>query len=115
MKKLSVLFGLLLMVSIVTANNNKNKNAVPEKKVCELKGQIIDKENGDALTGVAVCIEGTTEIAYTNFDGEFTFQNITPGSYKLMAEFVTYEEAELIVDAQTSMNRVEIVLMSVVK
>jgi hypothetical protein len=55
-----------------------------------IKGQIIDKTTGDALTGVTVRLNNGSE-AYTDFNGNFVFSNVKPGKYQIQTSYISYE------------------------
>jgi len=73
---------------------------------------VTDKSSSEALVGVEVQIEGTNQKVYTDFDGKFTFCNLKPGEYKLVASYISYEKNVVEhIDAEKS-NQVSILLES---
>jgi len=83
MKFRVVLLFLGLLQGLTTfANANTGKIA----------GQIIDKKTGEELIGVTVVIEGTTSGAATDFEGKFSIGNLQPGTYNLIASYVSYSK-----------------------
>ena len=58
----------------------------------KIAGQIIDKKTGEELIGVTVIIEGTTFGAATDFEGKFIIGNLQPGTYNLIASYVSYSK-----------------------
>lgn len=60
-----------------------------------LSGIVSDATTGETLVGVEVSLEGTKFKTYTNFDGEFSFAGIKPGSYKVITSYVSYEKSQL--------------------
>jgi hypothetical protein len=56
------------------------------------KGVVVDKVSGETLAGVKVTIDGTNLEVYTNFDGEFEFNGLEPGTYKINCNLITYNE-----------------------
>jgi hypothetical protein len=58
-----------------------------------LLGKVIDFSSGEALTGVEVTIEGSNKKSYTDFDGNFKFENLTPGEYNIIASFISYNKS----------------------
>ncbi len=97
MKKLFFVLHLLLTVSLVSASDDKgsgggkaNPATGSEAAVMEITGRVVDQNTGEALTGVRVSLEGTEVRVYTDFDGRFRFENLTPGMYNLSATYVSY-------------------------
>ncbi|MEM6336172.1 MAG: carboxypeptidase-like regulatory domain-containing protein, partial [Bacteroidota bacterium] len=56
----------------------------------KISGRVTDAQTGDALPGVNVIIEGTTQGAGTDLDGYYTILNVRPGTYTLDASFIGY-------------------------
>ena len=46
---------------------------------------------GAPIAGASVYLEGTAKGAQTDFDGNYSIQNVTPGSYNLIASYIGYE------------------------
>lgn len=93
MKKLIVI--IIALVAVATSTFAKESSKPVEKAPIQasvLTGKIIDKVSGEELVGVAVRIDGTENICYTDFEGNFAFNNIKPGSYKLDVEMISYEK-----------------------
>ncbi|MCB1060221.1 MAG: outer membrane beta-barrel protein [Calditrichaeota bacterium] len=55
-----------------------------------IQGLIVDAENGDAMIGVTVMLEGTSQGAATDLDGNFVIRNVAPGSYTVIANYIGY-------------------------
>ena len=60
-----------------------------------LKGKVTDADNGDALIGANVTIEGTTMGAATDMNGEYTVENVPAGTYTVIVAYIGYTEAVL--------------------
>ncbi len=58
---------------------------------CNLQGQIFDHVTGEALAGVKVKICGTNLTTYTDFDGNFSYENLIPGKYDIETSLISYE------------------------
>lgn len=56
----------------------------------KISGVIIDADNGEALPGVQVVIEGTTLGSTTDLEGRYFIIGVPPGSYSLRATFMGY-------------------------
>ncbi|MCI0692410.1 TonB-dependent receptor [candidate division KSB1 bacterium] len=60
----------------------------------DIKGRVIDGENGEALPGVNVIIQGTYYGAASDLDGNFTIANINPGVYTIQASIIGYKQVQ---------------------
>lgn len=56
----------------------------------KISGTVTEASTGDALPGVSVVIDGTTQGAITDMDGFYTILNVSPGTYDLRASFIGY-------------------------
>ena len=76
------------------------KNELTQQNV--ITGKVIDSD-GQPLPGVTVLIKGTTTGTVTNFDGEYTLQNIESGN-TLVFSFVGMMTQEIIAGNKTTIN-----------
>lgn len=61
-----------------------------------IKGKILDGELfNEPLLMAAVSLKNTVQATHTNFNGNFEFEDITPGSYHVVVQFLGYEAIEL--------------------
>lgn len=102
MKKIILVATILLSGFALYAKDGKTSTEVSNNSTCIVKGQITDKINGESLTGVTVRIAESNIVAYTDFDGEFTFGNLAPGIYTIETSLVSYEEETIQVTAKAS-------------
>ncbi len=56
----------------------------------KITGTVIDAETGDAIIGVSVYLEGTSQGAVTDIDGTYTIKKVVPGTYSLRVQAVNY-------------------------
>lgn len=56
-----------------------------------IRGQVIDKETGEALIGANVVLEGTQMGTATDNEGIFEIKNVPAGEYKVVIEYVGYK------------------------
>jgi len=76
-----------------SANKNKSNETTSANAVVSISGKVIDFTSGEALAGVEVAIEGSTKKVRTDFDGNFKIDNIKPGSYNLIASYISYNKS----------------------
>ncbi len=53
-------------------------------------GKVVDKSNNEPIIGLVIIIDGTTNGVQTNFDGQYEFKNLKPGTYKLVFKYISY-------------------------
>lgn len=80
---LHLILACILLVSSVYA---QEETTAPGS----IQGIVVDAENGDAMIGVSVMLEGTTQGAASDLDGNFTIRNVAPGAYTLIANYIGY-------------------------
>ncbi len=102
----SVILTLAILVTVTLGYSAEKENSAKKNQPSEtveisgsskpatinLMGQVIDFNSGEALTGVEVTIEGMNKKAYTDFDGNFRFDNLNPGEYNIIASFISYNK-----------------------
>ena len=76
-----------------SANKNKSNETVSANAVVSISGKVIDFTSGEALAGVEVAIEGSSKKVHTDFDGNFKIDNVKPGSYNLIASYISYKKS----------------------
>ena len=97
--KYILIIGFLLVSSVTgfsrswnKGNRGSNEVATIESKVI---GYVVDRNTGEAIVGAKVKIEGENQEAYTDFDGQFEFTNLRPGTYTIICNMVTYEDFKI--------------------
>jgi hypothetical protein len=50
----------------------------------------VRSEDGETLPGASVSLKGTSHGTFTNADGKYTLEHVSPGSYKLLVSFMGY-------------------------
>ena len=56
-----------------------------------IKGKILDAQTNEPLIGASVLIEGTTNGAAADLDGNYVIHNVGAGTYTLIASYVAYQ------------------------
>jgi CarboxypepD_reg-like domain len=112
MKKILIGFLSLMLTIAVTAKENETKNstATDNAATIVLVGSISDANSGESLVGVEVKIEGTDLKTYTDFDGNFTFANVKPGEYKVVANYISYKPVTETLEASNKNNELKLKL-----
>ncbi len=86
---------IAMVVSLSWAGNNDNDVSTENANLVSLSGFINDNATNETLAGVKVTLEGTNQVAYTDFDGNFVFENIQPGVYNLNASYISYRQEDI--------------------
>lgn len=55
-----------------------------------ISGKVIDEKSGETLPGATVILQGTTQGAATDLDGNYTIRSVKPGTYTLVCRFISY-------------------------
>jgi uncharacterized surface anchored protein len=114
MKKILVGFLSLVLAITVTAKEKEAKTALPTESnaAVVVTGSISDAKSGESLVGVEVKLEGTDLKTYTDFDGNFTFNNVKPGNYNLVTSYISYREKTENLQVSSKENELKIKLQS---
>ena len=94
MKKLFLVGVVIGLATLLYAGDNSKAE---ESAKYSISGQVFDSQNGEALVGVAVMIGEKTQ--YTDFDGNFTFNEIEAGEYVIETSYVSYDNKKVEVKA----------------
>lgn len=57
----------------------------------KIRGTVKDKQSGEPLIGASIIIDGTTQGASTDVNGEYIILNVQPGKYTLRASYLGYQ------------------------
>jgi hypothetical protein len=93
MKKIILSAISILFLGVTLAFADGETIASSPVKSAKIEGKVLDLSTGEALTGVAVSIKGTDRVAYTDFDGNYTFEGLKPGTYNLVASYISYKNS----------------------
>ncbi|HEX2868939.1 MAG TPA: TonB-dependent receptor [Ignavibacteriales bacterium] len=74
------LFLILLLPAVVSAGTRGT-----------IKGKVTDLQSGEPLIGANVIVDGTSQGASTDVNGEFQIQNLEAGVYTLKSSFIGYQ------------------------
>lgn len=85
MKKLIIMFLLLIGITTVYAQQ------------LDITGTVVDKKLNEPIIGANVLVKGTSNGTITDFNGEFTLKNVAKGS-TLVVSFIGYQPQSIIVD-----------------
>jgi hypothetical protein len=93
MKKILTFAISLLFLGLTVALAEGEPTGSSPVKSSKIEGKVLDMVTGEALAGVAVSIKDADLVAYTDFDGNYTFENLKPGIYNLVASFISYKNS----------------------
>ncbi len=80
------LFSLLLVGFLLP------DNASAQGKIA---GRVTDQNSGEALIGVNVVIDGSTQGTVTDIDGNYVILNVRPGEYTLLFSYVGFQSQRI--------------------
>ena len=93
MKK--VLFVLVLVFSISVVKANKPEKAPAKAKTNQIEGVVTDHLTGESLVGVCLKVKGSEKTTYTDLKGNFKIEDVTPGTYDIEINYVSYKDVTL--------------------
>jgi len=91
---LSILFVFTLGFSAF-ADGKEDADNTPKPVTITVSGSVKDAVTGESLVGVKVEIEGTLKEVYTDFDGNFLFEEVVSGEYNISASYISYEKGKI--------------------
>ena len=74
----------MLAIWMVIAITGKSQTGV-------IKGNITDANTKELLIGATVVLQGTTNGAISDFDGNFKIEKVNPGSYNIVISYISYD------------------------
>ncbi len=96
MKKIVALSGLLCILYFpVVISSTADTGSKEEVTLVSVTGKVIDHKSGEALAGVLVEFENCGVRIYTDFEGRFELNGVTPGRYSMSTSFISYESMML--------------------
>ena len=81
---------ITIIISIITFTS-----LISKAQTGKISGKIIDATTGETLPGATAVIEGTTKGAAADFDGNFSLNNLSVGTYTLVISYITYETKKI--------------------
>jgi len=113
MKKILLVAAMFLLAVTLHAKDNETKSKDSDSNATIMvAGSIVDQNSGESLVGVEVKIEGTDMKTYTDFDGNFSFKNVKPGDYKLVANYISYQQNSKELSINSNENNIQIKLQT---
>jgi hypothetical protein len=87
----------LFTFTLAFANNNKSDKEV---KMCSISGNVVDAQ--ESLTGVKVWLDGKETTVYTDFDGNFTINNVVEGEHTIAFSLIAYKNKEVVLNTKSN-------------
>jgi hypothetical protein len=87
------LFLSIIAIGFVLSTFASNDGVPAPEAHSTVTGKVVDLVSGETLAGVAVSIEGTDTKVYTDLDGNFTIQDVKPGTYNLVLSMISYKNS----------------------
>ena len=99
MKSILVLAASLLISVTAFAETDKSNNKkvmenesvalIENVNVLQLTGSVVDEKNKETLAGATILVDGKKY--YSDLDGNFSINDVTPGKYQVVVELISYE------------------------
>jgi len=94
MKKVLFVFAVILSVARVSATEPESEPKAI-KATNQIEGTIIDHQTGEALAGVCLKLQGSEKKTYSDLKGNFKIEGVTPGTYDIDVDYVSYKDITL--------------------
>lgn len=110
MKK-TILISFILIFTSILANATGDETL---RSTTIVNGVVIDQQSGESLAGAEISVVGTNVKVYTDLDGRFTINNLTPGTYNIVISYISYNKSlveNLNIQAQSN-QKIEVGLVS---
>ncbi|BDX39505.1 hypothetical protein CYCD_28600 [Tenuifilaceae bacterium CYCD] len=108
----------ILVIALVAVSVNVNANVKGDDKSASnnstavatltISGQVVDRETGEALAGVALKIDDVT--IYTDFEGNFSTTVLGCKTVSINANLISYNPQEVKVDATSCDGKIKVEL-----
>jgi len=92
---LTVFLVTTLMFSAIADEKDHIADEPAKAATVTVYGTVTDAKTGESLVGVEVQLEGTDMKVYTDFNGQFSFEDILPGEYDISAKYISYEKQKI--------------------
>lgn len=119
MKRKVLTTATLLLLAAATMfaasdKEKKEKNGKNEKpETVSVSGTVFDKASGEALAGVLIKVSETDIAVYSDFDGNFTLENIKSGEHKIETTLISYKATTQKIEAGTPGEGIKVTLENV--
>ena len=104
MRLIVLAIALLSLTTSFAANKNNNEEKLQHYSI---SGKVID--NNESLTGVKIILDGKEVVVYTDFDGNFTINNVLAGEHTMALILITYNNKVITFNPKSN-KQLEIVL-----
>ena len=94
MKKLLVVLVMAMSISKLLATEPEVDVPAAVNSI-EISGKVTDHITGEALVGVSLKLKGSEIKTYTDLDGNFKLEGVTPGTYDIVVDYVSYKNITL--------------------
>jgi hypothetical protein len=87
---------VIISLVLIISNNvfaTGDDAVVAASAKASISGKVLDNKTGESLACVAISVEGTNIKVYTDLDGSFTVDGITPGNYNLVLSLISYKSS----------------------
>lgn len=99
-KALSIII-ITILLSVQAFSGEKEKEVV-NNNINSIHGKVTDIHNGQTVAGAVVILQETQQKTYTDFEGNFTFENLKEGKYTLITSMISYKSKQSRVQLQPS-------------
>lgn len=95
MKTRILMLALLIQASLFSINTYAINFSDGHGDHTGVSGKVIDKNTGESLAGAVILLKGTDIKTYTDLEGNFSIDNLQPGTYDLEISYISYQNTEV--------------------
>lgn len=93
MKQLLTFTTALMILISSAAFAGEDGETSKAKNNANISGTVMDKSSGENLAGVEIRVENTDIVCYSDLEGNFTIDELKPGSYNLILSYISYNKS----------------------
>jgi len=84
-----------LLLILFTLFTNPLDIETAENNTFDLSGMVVEESTGDPLTGAIIKVQGVEKEYFTDFEGNFSINELKPGTYNIEISYISFESKEL--------------------
>ena len=84
---------LLVGITAFSGNDDDSDKSSKNSETTMVQGAVTDRSTGESLAGAEIQITDSRQKTYTDFDGNFSFEHLQPGTYDIIVSYISYDKS----------------------
>jgi protocatechuate 3,4-dioxygenase beta subunit len=101
---------MILCFGFIFAATKSETHQIDPEPLAMITGNVVDANSGDGIPHAQVELNGLGETTTTDLYGQFSFQNVDPGTYTISVDADGYRKANETVDVPAEGTQIEVEL-----